>query len=81
MSSLDIDPTASPVTRANARVLLKWRSVNERWSKKVRSSPTWWVVWELTWPLLFLSTVGLWIHSLLSMLVVTPIEFIWQALR
>lgn len=78
MSSLDVDPNANPIVRANARLVVWWTEKNEAWSKlEQKRHALKWILWEFTWPLLLLSQALLMIYSLITAVALKPIDMVW----
>jgi hypothetical protein len=78
MEEYGVDPTANPVVRANAKFILWWEAKNEAWSKTedIRH-PIKLILWEVSWPLLLVSHILLWVYATISSLLLSPLNKIW----
>lgn len=74
---LEVDRDANPIVRANAKLVVGWAALNESWADRARSNIGWWVLWELSWPLLLLSSFLHTVYSLATAIVLYPIDNLW----
>jgi len=78
---LKINNNSSYIGIQSLYLLQRWGDLNNYYADKARTTGGWWIIWELTWPLLIVSMVLMYAYGLFLLVIITPIDLLYRLVK